>query len=96
MSTPNPLVPPTSYEQIIQNEQQQEIQSSTYWQKVSEFYNNVYDGMDYSAYIASGHKPVIFMARIASFVNRHKIVFSILGSLSLIGYLFRMFSILVR
>ena len=51
------LVQETSYEQVIKHEQQ-EIKSSSYWKKVSELYPKVFDGMEYTAYIASGHNPL--------------------------------------
>ena len=90
----DPIIPQTSSEQAVQHEQQK-VESSGYWQKVSEFYGKVYDGMEYTAYIASGHDPAVVMVKVSSFVNRHKFLFVIIGSMGLISYLFRIY-VLVR
>lgn len=96
MTDRSKLIPEISYEQVIEQEKHQEIESSTYWQKVSKFYEKVYDGMEYTAYIASGHDPIIVMSRIFLFIKRHKIIFTILSLAGPISYLFRLFLTLMR
>ena len=86
-------MPQTSEEQVVHHEQQY-YDSSFYWKKVSEFYGKVYDGTEYTAYIASGHDPAVVMVKIGSFVNRHKIIFGIIGSFGLVSYLFRIYALL--
>lgn len=95
MSNDKSIVPETAYEQVVQHEQKA-YESSNYWQKVSEFYGKVYDGMDYTAYIASGNDPYVVMVKLSDFAKRYKFVFFIITFLGLTTYLTRIAYLLTR
>lgn len=84
--TKPPFIPDTQYEQQVEHEIAQH-DSSSYWQKFAAFYPKVFDGMEYTAYIASGAEPLMVMVRIKAFVERHKTFFAVIGFIQLLIYL---------
>lgn len=83
------LLPEIPHEQVVEREEQLKISSDSYWKKFSEFYPKVFDGMEYTAYIASGHEPYVVMVKIKAFVDRHKTAFAVIGFIQLLVFLTR-------